>query len=168
MSFYPQWKALFLHHLQFYSSSETKPSFKAAVVDKCEMRSVQLVTSCSHTARSHSILQWTSGSLMLLQSIIPQTIIFFQLNSNSYSSSMIMPPCRKKLLSKVEEMCRPTLSHPTLWRLTGMVNVSQVSASVADLTNALVCWMGANPFNQQVLKSCGKTPRRVGSVITSH
>lgn len=64
-------------------------------------------------------------------------------------------------------MCWPTLSHPTLWGLTAMANVSQASASVADLTNALLCCMGANPCNQQVPESCGKTPRSVGDVIAA-
>lgn len=37
---------------------------------------------------------------------------------------------------------------------------TEPSASVVDLSNALVCWMGANPWSQ-VPKSCGKTPRRL-------
>lgn len=37
----------------------------------------------------------------------------------------------------VKELCWPTQSHPALLGLIGMLNVSQASGSVADLTNAL-------------------------------
>lgn len=63
-------------------------------------------------------------------------------------------------------MFRPTLIHPTLWGLTAIV--SQASASVTELTNALVCWMLRNPCNQQVPESCGKIPRSVGAVIAAY
>lgn len=71
----------------------------------------------------------------------------------------------KASVSNVDKMCWPTLSRPALWGLTATVNVSQAFASVADLTNALVCRMEVNPCNQEVPNSYGKISRNVGAAI---